>query len=94
MTPLITAKARLCVTTVMVETIIITKASVFGIFRSILMLDHSKVPKTTMNITPVRAAKGISSINLLAKRMKASRNNPAEIPDKRPLPPDLMLMML
>ena len=94
MTPLITAKARLWVITVMAETMMITKASVFGIFLRIRMLDHSNVPKTTMNMTPDSAAKGICSIKLLAKRMKMSRNYPADIPDNRPLPPERILIML
>ena len=93
-TPEITARARLWVTTVIPETNIITKASVMGIFRRIRKLDHSKVPITTINITPVNAASGILSIRELAKRMKASRNSPAAIPESRPRPPERILMML
>ena len=94
MTPLITARARLWVTTVIPETKMRTKASVLGIFLKIRKLDHSKVPMTTMNITPVRAAKGIFSIRELAKRIKASKKRPADMPESRPRPPERILIML
>ena len=57
-------------------------------------LDHSKVAITTMNITPTSAAIGIISIWFDANRMNINKKIAALIPDKRPRPPELMLIML
>ena len=91
-TPTITAMAK-SVNTVTIVTNTMTRASVSGIRRRMVTLCQANVPMTTMNITPTRAASGICSIKLDATRMKASRNNAEEIPDKRVRPPDFMLIM-
>ena len=56
---------------------------------------HSKVAITTINITPISAATGIISMNFQSggNTIKQSRNTAAEIPDKRPRPPELMFIM-
>jgi len=66
-----------------------TKVSARGMRPSRRKLAHSKVPITTMNITPTRAAMGICSMSPEAKRMKASRNSAAAMPERRPRPPEL-----
>ena len=91
-TPAITAIAKSC-HTVMAETVMRTKASDFGIFLIILKLLHAKVPITTINITPTNAAIGINSITLDPKRMNISRESAATIPERRPRPPELTLIM-
>ena len=66
------------------ETVMSTNASDFGILPMILKLLQAKVPITTINITPTRAAYGISSITLDPKRTNISNESAATIPDKRP----------
>ncbi|CAI8319218.1 MAG: Uncharacterised protein [Oceanospirillaceae bacterium UBA2001] len=80
--------------TVTPETRINTKASDLGIFLKIRKLDHSKVPTTTINITPIKAATGIISIRGDATKIKANKKRAALIPDRRPRPPELTLIML
>ena len=79
-------------TTVTEETMIRTEASDLGIFFKILKLDQAKVSITIINITPIKAAMGTCSINLSVKRIKVSNVSAIIIPDKRPLPPALMLI--
>ena len=93
MTPTMTAIAK-SVKTVTAETVTKTRASSFGIRFIILKLLHSKVPITTINMTPTNAAKGILSINPDAKRIKHNNAIAAIIPDSLPLPPELILIML
>ena len=93
MIPTRTAIAKSC-KTVTVETRMITKASILGMLDSIRRLDHSNVPITTINITPVSAAKGIISTSGAAKRSIPNRKSAAAIPDKRPLPPPRILIIL
>ena len=80
--------------TVTPETKTKTKASDLGIFPKMRKLDHSKVPTTTMNITPIRAATGIISIRGEATKMKASKNKAALMPERRPRPPEFTLIIL
>ena len=54
---------------------------------------QAKVPITTMNITPISAASGICSMSGEAKRIKASRNNAADMPESRVRPPDFTLII-
>ena len=70
-----------------------TNASSLLTPRMILNDAHSNVPITTMNITPTRAANGIISINCDANKIKPSKTNAAVIPDKRPRPPELILII-
>ena len=92
-TPTITAIAR-SKNTVIKATDIPTIVSAGGILPIKRKLDHSKVPITTMNITPISTATGICSINAEPTNIKESRNNAAEIPESRPRPPDFILMIL
>ena len=69
-------------------------ASETGILVMTRKLDHSKVPSTTMNITPTRAATGTISIKGDANTTKPINTSAAVIPEVRPRPPELMLIML
>ena len=91
-TPEITAIAK-SKNTVIEDTSINTNTSVLGILLMILKLDHAKVPNTTINITPTRAAIGTCSISPEANNINANNARAATIPDKRPLPPPLMLII-
>ena len=91
-TPAITAIARSC-HTVIAETLMSTNASAFGILPIILKLLQAKVPITTINITPTRAAIGMSSITLDPNKTKINKDSAATIPDKRPRPPELTLII-
>ena len=91
-TPDITAIAK-SKNTVMEDTNIKTNTSVLGILFIILKLDHAKVPKTTINITPTRAAIGTCSMSPEANKINANSASAATIPDKRPLPPPLILII-
>ena len=91
-TPTITAMARSC-QTVTADTVISTTASAKGILYRMRKLLQAKVPTTTMNITPTRAAIGTCSIHGAAKRMKPSKAMAATMPERRPRPPALTLMM-
>ena len=77
----------------MAETVIRTKASDLGILCNILKLLQAKVPITTINITPTNAAIGICSIMFDPKRIKHNKDVEATTPDKRPLPPELTLII-
>ena len=90
-TPKNTATAK-STKTVTAETKIKTKASDFGIFFRILKLDQAKVSITIINITPTNAAIGTISMYLSAKRIKVNSVNAIITPDKRPLPPALILI--
>ena len=79
--------------TVTVETKISTKTSAIGILLIILKLDQANVPITTINITPTNAAMGTCSIRLDANKINAKSANAATIPESRPLPPPLMLII-
>ena len=92
-TPTTTATAR-SVATVTADTVTRIKASLRGTLPTILKLDHSKVPITTINITPINAARGICSISGEATRINSSKNSAALIPDIRPRPPEFTLIML
>ncbi len=86
-TPIKTAKARLCIKIVIKATKTPTKISCLGILLIIRKLIHSKVPMATINITPTKAAIGNFSItgapnNTIQRIVKA-----ATIPDKRALEP-------
>ena len=71
-----------------------TKISSRGTLPNRRKLPHSKVFSATTNITPISAAKGISSIHSDKNRMKAAKNMAVAIPDKRLKAPLLMLIIL
>ena len=71
-TPEITAIAK-SKKTVIDETNINTNTSVLGILLIILKLDHAKVPITTINITPTKAAIGTCSISPEANKINANK---------------------
>ena len=75
------------------DTNINTNTSVFGILLIILKLDHAKVPITTINITPTNAAIGTCSISPDANNINAKSARAATIPERRPLPPPLILII-
>ena len=79
--------------TVMADTAISTTASVRGILCKILKLLQAKVPITTINITPTKAAIGICSIRGAPKSTKHNNAMAAVAPDKRPRPPELILII-
>ena len=83
------AKSKKTVTT---ETITSTTASDTGIFFMIRKLDQANVSITIINITPTKAAIGTCSIYLSANRMNVSKVIAIITPDKRPLPPALILI--
>ena len=91
-TPANTAIAK-SIHTVMAETAINTKASAVGILLIILKLLQAKVPMTTINMTPTKAAIGICSISDAPKSTKHNNVIAAVIPDKRPRPPESTLMI-
>ena len=84
-TPAITAMAK-SKTTVKEDTATKTITSVRGILFKILKLLQAKVPITTINITPTRAAIGTCSIKPEAKRINTRRSTAATIPERRVLP--------
>ena len=92
-TPTITAIAR-SVNTVTTATVIPTRVSDVGMRPNKRKLAHSNVPSTTINITPTSAATGIISIRDEPTKMNANKNNAAAMPDVRPRPPELMLIIL
>ena len=93
MTPATTARARLSEITVIAVTAIITKASLLGIFGSILNVGQAKVPITTINMSQTSAASGIIDIRLVANTIRRIKNTEAEIPEIRPLPPfDILII--
>ena len=92
-TPTTTATAK-SVATVTADTRTSTRASLRGTFRMTRKLLHSKVPITTINITPIRAASGISSINGEATRINNNKQSAAVMPDNLPRPPEFTLIML
>ena len=92
-TPTTTAIAR-SVATVTADTSISTRASLRGTLPSTRKLLHSKVPMTTMNITPMSAARGICSISEYATRINSNKLRAAVIPESRPRPPEFTLIML
>ena len=93
-TPINTARARLCSNTVIAATRKPTRLSRAGILPIALMLAHSKVPIATMIIRPVRAAMGILSIYSAPNIMNISSMTEATIPDSRALAPDEILIRL
>ncbi len=86
-TPINTARARLCTKIVTSVTVSITKTSIFGNLVNALKLAHSKVPIDTINISPTSAAIGTCSIRLLPYITKISRVSDAIIPAIRVLAP-------
>ncbi len=86
-TPIKTAKAKLCNTIVINATTIPTKISCFGILLMILKLAHSNVPIATIIITPTKAAIGNCSIIGAPNKIIPSIVNAAIIPDNRALEP-------
>ena len=93
-TPTITANAKLSVKTVIIATDIPVTISGTGTFPNKRKVHHSNVPMTTINITPISTAIGIISIYSDKKRINISSTIAATIPDKRPRPPDLILIKL
>lgn len=74
-------------------TAIITKASDFGILKSILNVGQAKVQITTINMSPTSAARGIIAINELANIISNIRNIAAEAPEILPRPPlDILII--
>ena len=55
---------------------------------------HSKVPITTIIITPMSTATGIISMYLSKYKIKKSKTTAATMPDSLPRPPDLILIKL
>ena len=82
-TPIKTAKAKLCNKIVITATSIPTNISCFGILLIILKLIHSKVPIATITITPTRAAIGNCSIIGAPNKIITRIVSAATIPDKR-----------
>ncbi len=60
--------------------------------RTILSEAHSKVPITTINMTPTNAAIEIISISGARKSTNISKQTAAVMPDSRPRPPELTLI--
>ncbi len=87
-TPIKTAKAKLCKKIVINVTTSITKISCFGILVKALKLAHSKVPMATIIITPVKAAIGNNSITGAPTRIITKIVKAAMIPDNRALEPE------
>ena len=94
MTPISTASARLCSSTVMPATKKPTRLSRVGILPIALILAHSKVPMATIIISPVRAAIGIFSMYSAPNMMNTSSITEATMPDRRARAPEEMLMRL
>lgn len=92
-TPAKTASARLCIKMVMSMTIIITTISLVGTLPSVLSDDHSKVPMTTINITPTNAALGMTAMTGEPTIIKSKRKSAAERPESLERPPELMLII-
>ena len=92
MTPTKTATAR-SVKTVTAETKTMTNASDIGTLCNTRKLDHSNVPRTTINMTPTSAATGTISISPEANNTNASKTSAAVTPDVRPRPPEFMLII-
>ena len=92
-TPTTTAKAK-SVAIVTADTVTKISASLIGTLPIIRKLDHSKVPITTINITPISAASGICSISAEPTRINSNKKTAALMPDSRPRPPELTLIML
>ena len=90
-TPAITAIAKSKIT-VSAETATKTITSLFGILFKILKLDQAKVPITTINITPTKAAIGTCSISTEANNINANKVNAATMPDNLPRPPPFILI--
>lgn len=93
MTHATTARARSPDITVIAVTVRMTNASDLGILLSILNVGQAKVPITTINISPTRAARGIIAIYLVANTMSSIKNTEAEIPDIRHRPPFEILII-
>ena len=93
MTPANTANARLCIKMVIRMTMIMTTMSLVGIFPKVLSEDHSKVPMTTMNMTPTSAALGITAMTGDPTMTNSSRKSAAERPESLDRPPELMLII-
>ena len=87
-TPINTARAKLCIKIVINVTTSITNISFLGILVKDLKLAHSKVPMATIIITPVSAAIGNNSITGAPNKMMAKIVNAATIPDNLALEPD------
>ena len=79
--------------TVTVETTTKINASLRGILFIIRKLLQAKVPITTINITPTKAAIGICSMTCAPKRTKQSKATAATIPESRPRPPEFTFMI-
>ena len=80
--------------TVIRVTEIITKISENGTRPNVSKVDHSKVPITTINITPTSAAIGIWPMTGPPTMMNKAKVTAAVTPEVRPRPPDFMLMRL
>ncbi|AJI46929.1 hypothetical protein BF30_2024 [Francisella philomiragia] len=91
--PTITAIAKSNITVVIVTTTIIN-TSFLGTRLIILKDAHSNVSITTIIITPIKAARGIILINGIATKINTNKKIPAVIPDKRPRPPEEILIIL
>ena len=76
----------------MSTTVTMTSMSALGMRLNILIDAHSKVPITTMNMTPTSAAMGIMPIQGPRKRMNASSSSAATMPERRLRPPEFTLM--
>ena len=93
-TPIRTAKAKLCSKTVIKATKTITSTSILGILPKVLRLAHSNVPILTMIINPVSAAIGTCSIRSAPNMMNTNSITDATIPDNLALAPDEILIKL
>ena len=72
----------------------ITITSDFGTLLNTLNVLQAKVPITTINMTPTKAAMGTCSIRFEPNKINTSKATEATIPESLPLPPDLILMIL
>ena len=91
-TPIRTARAKLCSTAVTMVTTSMINTSLVGIRRNVRNDAHSNVPMATMIMSPVSAAIGSCSISGAPKRIKTKSITAATIPDKRARAPDETLI--
>ncbi len=92
-TPTSTPLARSCVATVTATVASITTLELLGCSRRLRMEAQLKVPMDTMIITATSAAMGIRATQSPRNTTISNRNTPAASVERRPRPPDLMLMM-
>ena len=91
-TPTKTPYAKLWVTTTTATVLHSTTLVVKWYARAFLSESQENVPTDTIIMTETKAAMGMILIKSLKNTTIMSKNTPATKVDKRPRPPDLMLM--